>query len=203
MLVVRHVDNLLSYRIIPYEATYHFLQKGDSSMSNTKMLDELNEQIKHEYYSSYLYLSMSAYCAGAGFNGFAHWLRVQADEELLHGNKIYDYILTRSGTITLAAIPAPPHTWKSPLEVFEASLEHEKFVTSRFNDMADLAIKSKDHATNIFLQWFINEQVEEEDNFTTIINNLKLVKGDGRGLLLLDRELGARPAAAPIPATAL
>ncbi len=164
-------------------------------MANTKMLDALNDQVKHEYYSSYMYLSMSAYFSDLGLSGFAHWMRIQADEELLHANKFYDYILSRGGRVTLQAIDAPPAVWKNPLDVFAAGLKHEQFVTGRINMLMDLAIKSKDHASYVFLQWFVTEQVEEEENFTDLINKLRLIKGEGQGLLLLDRELGGRAAA--------
>ncbi len=163
-------------------------------MANSKMLTAINEQIKHEYYSSYMYLSMSAYFSDMGLAGFAHWMRMQAEEELLHANKFYDYLLARGGKVTLLAIDAPPAGWKSPLDVFQEGLKHEQFVTSRINALMDLAVSSKDHAAHFFLQWFINEQVEEEENFGSMINNLKMVKNDGHGLLLLDRELAGRAA---------
>ncbi len=170
-------------------------------MANSKMLTALNEQIKYEYYSSYMYLAMSAYFAEKGLNGFAHWMKMQADEEMLHVNKFYDYVLARGGKITLFAIDQPPTDWKSPLHVFEEGLKHEQFVTDRINKLMDLAVSAKDHAAHMFLQWFINEQVEEEENFGNIINSLKLIKGEGHGVLLLDRELGVR-AAPTISATA-
>ncbi len=168
-------------------------------MANSKMLTALNEQIKHEYYSSYMYLAMSAYFAEKGLNGFAHWMRMQAEEELLHATKIYDYILSRGGQITLLAIEQPPSTWKSVMNVFEEGLKHEQFVTERINKLVDLSLSVKDHATHSFLVWFVNEQVEEEESFTDILNNLKLIKNDGHGILLLDRELASR--AAPSIAT--
>ncbi|KAL1110023.1 hypothetical protein AAG570_014177 [Ranatra chinensis] len=164
------------------------------TMANSKMLDALNEQIKHEYFSSYMYLSMSAYFADMGLSGFARWMRMQSEEELLHANKMYDYVIARGGKVTLFAIDMPPAEWESPLAVFKFGLEHEQFVTGRINDLMDMALSVKDHAAHTFLQWFVTEQVEEEESFNDIINNLKLVKGEGQGLLLLDRELGARAA---------
>ena len=161
-------------------------------MSNAKMFKALNDQIKFEYYSSYMYLSMSAYFADAGLPGCSHWMRMQADEELLHANKFFDFVLSRGGKVTLQGIEAPPNAWKNPLEVFQAGLKHEQFVTSRINTLMDLALSSKDHATHTFLQWFVTEQVEEEENFTDLINQLKLIKGEGHGLLLIDRDLGLR-----------
>ena len=162
-------------------------------MANAKMMNALNDQIKYEFYSSYLYMSMSAYFADIGLSGFAHWMRIQAEEELLHTNKFYDFVLSRGGKVTLQAIDAPPAKWKNPLDLFQEGLKHEQFVTGRINMLMDLALSTKDHASHVFLQWFVTEQVEEEENFTDMINKLKLVKGDGQGLLLLDRELAARP----------
>ena len=157
-----------------------------------KMIDALNEQIKNEFYSAYMYLAMSAYLADLGLPGFASWMRIQAQEEVTHATKMYDYVLTRGGQVVLKAIDAPPKSWKSVLDVMQAGLTHEKFVTKCINDMSDLAVKEKDHASQIFLAWYVTEQVEEEENFTDLVNALKLIKGEGQGLLMLDRELGAR-----------
>ena len=139
-----------------------------------------------------MYLSMAAYFADLGLPGFASWMRVQAKEEVTHATKMYDYVLTRGEKVELKAIDAPPLAWKSPLAVMEAALSHERFVTKCINEMTDLAIKEKDHAGKNFLEWYVNEQVEEEQSFTDIINALKLIKGEGQGLLMLDRELGGR-----------
>jgi Ferritin-like protein len=158
----------------------------------SKMMDAFNEQIKNEFYSAYMYLAMSAYFADMGLPGFASWMRVQAQEEVTHATKMYDYVLSRGGQVVLKAIDAPPASWKSPLDVLEAGLAHEKFVTKCLNEMTDLAIKEKDHAAQIFLTWYITEQVEEEQSFGDIVSALKLISGDGRGLLMLDRELAAR-----------
>ena len=161
-------------------------------MSNTKMFKALNDQVKFEYYSSYMYLSMSAFFADAGLPGCSRWMRLQADEELLHANKFFDYILSRGGKVTLQSIDAPPNSWKNPLDLFQAGLKHEQFVTNRINSLVELALSSKDYAIHTFLQWFVTEQVEEEENFNNIINQLKLIKGEGQGLLLIDRDLGSR-----------
>ena len=161
-----------------------------------KMIDALNEQIKNEFYSAYMYLAMSAYLADLGLPGFASWMRIQAQEEVTHANKMYDYVLSRGGKIVLKAIDAPPVAWKNPLDAMQAGLTHEKFVTKCINDLSDLAVKEKDHASQIFLSWYVTEQVEEEQSFGDIVNALKLIKGEGQGLLMLDRELGARSAAA-------
>lgn len=157
-----------------------------------KMIDALNEQIKNEFYSAYMYLAMSAYLADLGLPGFASWMRIQAKEEVTHANKMYDYLLARGGQIALKAIDAPPAAWKSPLDVMQAAFTHEKFVTKCINDLSDLAVKEKDHASQIFLAWYVTEQVEEEENFTDLVNALKLIKGEGQGLLMLDRELASR-----------
>ena len=157
-----------------------------------KMIDALNEQIKNEFYSAYMYLAMSAYLADLGLPGFASWMRIQAKEEVTHAAKMYDYVLARGGQIELKTIDAPPAVWKNPLDVMQAALNHEKFVTKCINDLSDLAVKEKDHASQIFLAWFVTEQVEEEENFTDLVNALKLIKGEGQGVLMLDRELGAR-----------
>lgn len=157
-----------------------------------KMIDAFNEQIKNEFYSAYMYLSMSAYFADMGLPGFAAWMRVQAQEEVTHATKMYDYILTRGGKVALKAIDAPPVAWKNPLDVMQEGLKHEQFVTRRLNELTDLAVKEKDHASQIFLSWYITEQVEEEQSFGDIVNALKLIKGEGQGLLMMDRELGGR-----------
>ena len=158
----------------------------------SKMADAFNEQIKNEFYSAYMYLSMSAYFSNLGLPGFARWMRVQAQEEVTHATKMYDYVLARGEEVVLKAIAAPPVTWKSPLEVMEVALAHEKFVTKCINEVTDLAIEEKDHASRNFLVWYIDEQVEEEESFNDIVSALKLIKGEGQGLLMMDRELGAR-----------
>ncbi|NJB66951.1 ferritin [Desulfobaculum xiamenense] len=161
-------------------------------MLSGTMEKALSEQIKWELYSSYLYLSMSGYFATKGLPGFANWMRIQAQEELFHAMKFHDYVLERGGRVKLAVIDAPPATWKHPEEVFEETLKHEQQVTRRINDLMDVAQKEKDHACGIFLQWFISEQVEEEDSVSDALNKLRLVGKDGGGLFMLDRELGMR-----------
>ena len=161
-------------------------------MISKTMNKSLNEQVKWELYSGYLYLGMAAYFQEAGLPGFANWMRVQAQEELSHGILFYNFILGRGGSITLAAIDAPPAGYKNSLGVFEETLEHERGVTARINKLVAQARKEEDFATDIFLQWFVTEQVEEEESVTDVLNKLKLVKNDGQGLLMLDKELGAR-----------
>lgn len=157
-----------------------------------KMTDAFNEQIKNEFYSAYMYLAMSAYFSDLGLPGFASWMRVQAQEEVTHATKMYDYVLSRGQKVVLKTIDAPPSSWENPLQVMQAALEHERFVTRSINEMTDLAIQEKDHASRNFLAWYIDEQVEEEESFTDIVSALKLIKGEGQGLLMMDRELGSR-----------
>jgi len=161
-------------------------------MISSAMNKSLNEQVKWELYSGYLYLGMAAYFQEAGLPGFAQWMRAQAQEELSHSIIFYNFILGRGGSIKLAAIDAPPVRYKNSLEVFEKTLEHERGVTARINKLVGQARKEEDFATDIFLQWFVTEQVEEEESVTDVINKLTLIKGDGKGLLMLDKELGAR-----------
>lgn len=166
-------------------------------MSNKVLEKALNEQLNAEMYSAYLYLSMSAYFSDIGLDGFANWMRVQAKEEQFHAMKFYDYINERGGRVLLSAIKAPKTEWDSPLACIEAVLEHEKHVTYLINNLVDLAIQEKDHATNIFLQWFVTEQVEEEDNVNAVLNKLRLLEGAGNGMFILDKELSTRVFNAP------
>jgi len=161
-------------------------------MLSKRMEEALNQQVNAELYSSYLYLSMSAYFESINLKGFANWMKVQAQEELLHAMKIYDFINERGGRVTLTSIDAPPTEWDSPLAAFEGVYEHECKVTGLINDLVNLALEEKDHASHIFLQWFVTEQVEEEASADEIVQRLKLM-GDARGgLFMLDRELGQR-----------
>jgi ferritin len=160
----------------------------------------LNEQIKWELYSGYLYLAMSAHLNHIGLSGFSTWMRFQALEELLHAMKFYDFVNERGGSVELLAVDAPPSEWKSPLELFEQTLEHEQQVTRRINALVDTAMAERDHATNIFLQWFVTEQVEEEDNVGDIVNKLKLVGNGGEGLFMLDKEMALRTPPTPTQA---
>jgi len=161
-------------------------------MLSEKMQDALNGQLNREMYSAYLYLAMSAYSTYIGLKGFANWFMVQYQEEMMHAMKIYDYINDQGGQVKLMAIEQPLTEFESPLDMFEKTLEHEKFITKSINELVDLAIAEKDHATNIFLQWFVTEQIEEESNDKDIIARLKLIGKDGNGLLMLDKELAAR-----------
>ncbi len=154
--------------------------------------DALNKQLNAELYSSYLYLSMSAYCESIPMKGFAKWLRMQAEEEKAHGMKFFDYIIEAGGTVKLVKIDAPKTEWKSIGDVFNQVYEHEKKVTGLINSLMDLSIKEKDYATQNFLGWFVKEQVEEEANASEIQAQIKMM-GDIVGhLFWLDHELGKR-----------
>jgi ferritin len=170
-------------------------------MLSAKMSEALNGQLNKEMYSAYLYLSMSAHSTYIGLKGFANWFMVQYQEEMMHAMKFYDYINSQGGQIKLMAIAQPPTEFESPLDMFEKTLQHEKFVTQSINDLVDLAIKEKDHATSIFLQWFVTEQIEEEANDNDIISKLKLVGKKGDALLMIDRELAARVFTPPAGST--
>ena len=161
-------------------------------MISKKMEKALNGQLNAELYSAYLYLSMAAYFESINLAGFANWMRVQNAEEQFHAMKFYDYIIGRGGRVTLSAIEAPPSDWDSPLAVFEATLTHEQKVTGLINNLVDLAIQEKDHATNTFLQWFVNEQVEEESSADKIVQQLKIIENTPGGMFMFDRELGQR-----------
>jgi len=169
-------------------------------MISKKMEKALNGQLNAELYSAYLYLSMAAYFESADLAGFANWMRVQNAEEHFHAMKFYDYVIERGGRVILRPIEAPPSDWDSPLAVFEATLTHEQKVTGLINDLMDLAREEKDNASEIFLQWFVNEQVEEEDNAGKVLGQLKLIKDSPQALFMMDKEMGQRvftpPAAA-------
>lgn len=161
-------------------------------MIEPKLESALNEQLNKESYSAYLYLAMSAYFSSIDLDGFAHWMRIQAQEELVHAMKIYDFLLERDAKPVLMAIAEPKAQWESPRAVFEASYQHEQEITASINQLVNLALSEKDHATGAFLQWFVNEQVEEEANALRIINSLKLVGDSKSGLFMIDRELASR-----------
>jgi ferritin len=161
-------------------------------MLNERIEEAINEQINAEFYSSYLYLSMSAYFDSIDLPGFAKWMIAQAQEEISHGMKMYKFIQERGGTVTLKPIKGPQTTWESPLAIFEAAYAHEQLVTGLINDLVNLAIEEKDHASKNFLDWFIDEQVEEEASAIEVVQQLKMIGDNGYGLLMLDREMGQR-----------
>ncbi|MEW6577888.1 MAG: ferritin [Chloroflexota bacterium] len=161
-------------------------------MLSEKMQAALNKQINAELHSAYIYLSMAAYFEDKNLTGFAHWMRVQAKEELGHAMKFFDFIVERRGRVLLEPVAAVPIEWASPLAVFENALAHEQKVTGLIHGLVNLAIEERDHAANSFLQWFVDEQVEEEASADAIVQQLKLAGDSGVALLMLDRELGAR-----------
>ena len=161
-------------------------------MLSKQMEEAINKQINAEIYSSYLYLSMCAYFESIGLAGSASWMRQQAQEEMFHGMKMFDYVNERGGRVVLQAIEQPQTEWTSAFDVFENVLSHERKVTGLINDLVNLALDERDHATNIFLQWFVSEQVEEEASAGDIVDKLKLIGNDANGLFMLDRELGQR-----------
>ncbi|WP_440951178.1 ferritin [Methanosphaerula subterraneus] len=158
-----------------------------------KSIEEaLNKQVNREYYSAYLYLSMSSYLDSINLKGFAHWLRVQAREELAHGMRLYDHLIAMNGRALLQPIEAPPEEWKSTQEIFEQVYDHEQKVTAMIAALMDLALEKKDYATAAALQWFVTEQVEEEANALAILEQIKTV-GDVPGhLFYLDHHLAKR-----------
>jgi ferritin len=162
------------------------------AMISAAMEKSLFSQLNNEFSSAYLYLAMSAYCSHLEFGGAASWFKLQYEEEHIHATKIYNYLIEQGVQVVLGEVPKPPSDYGKLLEVFNASLSHEQAMTSRLNDLSDQALKEKDHATYNLLQWFVNEQVEEEATLSGIISKLKLVKDDGYGLLMIDNELGTR-----------
>ncbi|AGN16669.1 MAG: ferritin [Methanobrevibacter boviskoreani] len=167
-------------------------------MVNEVMEKSLNEQVNAEFYSAYLYLSMAAYFKEENLDGFANWMTVQAQEERDHAMKLFDYIIRRGAKVTLTSIDEPQTEWDSPLAAFEHVLKHERYVTSLINNLVDLSIEQKDHATNNFLQWYVNEQVEEEENAMDNLGKLKLADGNPQVLYSLNEELATR-VYTPIP----
>lgn len=164
-------------------------------MLNKEIEKALNDQIKNELYAAYLYLSMSAYFTAENLGGFAHWMRMQREEEIAHAMKIFDFVQDRDGRISLQALDKPPSDFGSPLAVMEEALGHEQKVTQRINELYELAIKHKDYPTQTLLQWFVTEQVEEEATAKQLVDQLKLVGDNSAALLMLDRELGVRTTA--------
>ncbi len=165
-------------------------------MLSPAMQDALNQQITHELASSYLYLSMSAYCTTQNFDGFANWFRVQSQEENGHALKLLDLVLDRGGRASLQAIEAPQSEFESLLDVMQQSLAHEQKVTALIGELYQVAVREADYITQAQLQWFLTEQVEEEKTVTGIVEQLRLIGGHGSGLFVLDRELAARAAPA-------
>ena len=162
-------------------------------MLSKKVEEAVNAQMNREFYSSYLYLSMSAQFESNNLRGFAHWLRIQANEELGHAMKFYDYVTQRGGHQALRQIDAPPNKWKSNKAVFEEAYKHEQKITKHIAELVDLARSERDHATEVFLQWFVNEQVEEEMSANDIARKVELAGDSWGALFVIDSELGKRP----------
>jgi ferritin len=156
------------------------------------MEEALNAQINAEFESAYLYLSMATWFEEKNLEGMANWMMIQFKEEQTHALKFYNYLVERGGRVSLKAIKGPKTEWNTILQVFEETLEHERLVTSLINNLVNIAIEEKDHATNSMLQWFINEQVEEEANVDRIINQLKMIGDHPQGIFMLDREFATR-----------
>jgi ferritin len=163
-------------------------------MLSKVLQDAINEQIKNELYSAYLYLAMAAYSEANSLPGFAHWLRVQSDEEVAHAMKFFDFVNERGGRVVLHAIDQPPVEFESPVKIFEETLNHERKVTGMIHHLYELALKEKDYPAQVMLHWFIDEQVEEESNATQIVDTLEMIGDTGQALVMFDRELGKRGA---------
>ena len=161
-------------------------------MITKRMEEALNGQINKEFYSAYLYLAMSSYCNKLGMPGAENWFRMQYDEEVIHMTKMFDYVMQHGGDARLMQIDEPPHEFGTVLNTFETSLEHERFVTQSINKLLGVAVEEKDHATQVFLQWYITEQVEEEANVGDIVDRIKLAGDNGGALMMIDDKLAQR-----------
>lgn len=161
-------------------------------MLSDKLVDALNEQMKYEFFSAYLYMAMSGYFEAEDLPGIAAWMRIQALEEMSHGEKFFNFICEAGGRTDLRGFENPQNDYDSPLAAFEYSLDHEHFVTSRINNLMDQAKEEGNHAAQIMLQWFVTEQVEEEASFGLIVKKLQRIGDDGNGLLRLDEDLATR-----------
>ena len=161
-------------------------------MLTKKLQDALNEQINKEFFAEYLYLSMSAYLESIEMEGFGNYFNVQAQEEHFHAMKMFNFVHDKGGRVILKSLSEPKAEFKSVLNLFEDALEHERFITKSINELMDIAIKENDHSVKSFIEWYVDEQVEEEASMSKIISKLKLINGEGLGLLTLDNELGTR-----------
>ena len=167
-------------------------------MLSPKLEKALNDQINAEMFSAYLYLAMVAYFQEKNLSGFANWMTVQNQEETFHAMKFFRYVAERGGRVTLDAIEKPQFEWESPLAAMEAAQKHEAYITGRINHLMDLAIKEKDHATANFLNWFVGEQVEEEDSVNEVVQKLRMVGAGGGGLFMMDRDMATRVFTPPV-----
>ena len=174
-------------------------------MIGERLNNAINEQIKNELESYYIYLSMAAWLHSRSLDGMGHWMRCQAHEEMIHAMKFYNYVIDRGGEVVLQDLKQLKTRWSSPLEVFKDAYEHEKFITGKINELTTIAREEKDYASEPILAWFSTEQIEEEVNSSKVVDELEMVGEDKSGLLMLDRELGARayPPGSPLdPAAA-
>ncbi len=167
-------------------------------MVTKKMADAINEQMIREIYSAYLYMSMSAFSSDMGLKGFANWLMVQYHEEMYHGMKMYEYLQSQGVAPRIKKIDEPPAEWSTPLDMFQEVLKHERKVTAWINELMDIAHEEKDYASQIFIQWYVTEQIEEEENANDIISRIELTKESPQALMMLDKELEARIVKIPI-----
>ena len=167
-------------------------------MISDKMSDAINKQINREIYSAYLYLAMSAYSNDIDLPGFANWFRIQYQEEMAHAFGLYDYLIERDGRPVLLTVDQPPKEFGSPVEIFEQALGHERQVTAWLNELMSLAVDEKDFAAQNFMQWYINEQVEEEATAKSIIQDLKMAGENNSTLFMINRELAQRVFTAPV-----
>jgi len=165
-----------------------------------KVEEALNDQIHAEFYSFYLYLAVSSWFKTIHLDGFAHWMHVQAQEEFGHAMKLVDFLNERGGAVRLEALDAPPAEWDSPTAASRAVIDHERYISGRINKLVDIATEARDHASTVLLHWYVGEQVEEEATADTLYHQVEMVAGSPHGLLMLDRELAARPAAGATPA---
>ena len=161
-------------------------------MIKKEVLDAINDQVNAESYSAYMYLSMAAYFEEMGLSGFANWMKVQYQEESAHALKFFNYLTERNGKVVLKAIEQVPVDFNGIVDVFEKTLTHETKVTAMINNLMNVAVSANDHATQSFLKWFVDEQVEEEANVEKILATLKLINGEGNGIFMMDREMSQR-----------
>jgi len=169
-------------------------------MIKKEVLDAMNEQINAETYSAYMYLSMAAYLKNMGLDGFANWMKIQYQEESAHAIKFFNYLTDRGGKVTLKAVAQVPVDFDGVVDIFEKTLAHEILVTGLINNLVDVAVKASDHASQSFLKWYVDEQVEEESNVEKILATLKLINGEGNGIFMMDRELSQRVFVDPLAA---
>ena len=170
----------------------HSIDSKENTVLSQKLQAAINEQINGEFYSAHLYLSMAAHCDTLSLGGFSHWLKLQYSEELSHALKLYDFITDRGGRVALQAIKQPPVEFESVTAVMQMALEHERKVTAMIDSLYELALAERDYSAHVLLEWFVDEQVEEEKSISEILDLLGMVGDDGTGLLILDSRLAAR-----------